>query len=35
MRVMVVVKARKESEAGADPDPKIMEEMGNPKLPLG
>jgi len=29
MRVMVVVKASKESEAGADPDPKIMAEMGN------
>jgi hypothetical protein len=28
MRVMVVVKASKESEGGADPDPKIMEEMG-------
>ena len=28
MRVMVVVKASKESEAGAAPDPKIMEEMG-------
>ena len=28
MRVMVVVKASKESETGADPDPKIMEEMG-------
>ena len=29
MRVMVIVKATKESESGALPDPKIMEEMGN------
>jgi hypothetical protein len=28
MRVMVVVKASKESESGAKPDPKIFEEMG-------
>jgi hypothetical protein len=28
MRVMVVVKASKESESGAAPDPKIFEEMG-------
>jgi hypothetical protein len=28
MRVMVVVKANKESESGAAPDPKIFEEMG-------
>ena len=28
MRVMVVVKASKESESGATPDPKIFEEMG-------
>ena len=28
MRVMVVVKASKESESGAMPDPKIFEEMG-------
>ena len=28
MRVMVVVKASKESEAGAMPDPKLFEEMG-------
>jgi hypothetical protein len=28
MRVMVVVKANKESESGAKPDPKIFEEMG-------
>jgi hypothetical protein len=34
MRVMVVVKASKESESGAAPDPKIFEEMGkfNEKL---
>ena len=29
MRVMVIVKASKESEAGAMPDPKILTEMGN------
>ena len=29
MRVMVIVKATKESESGALPDPKLMEEMGN------
>ena len=29
MRVMVIVKASKESEAGADPDSKILTEMGN------
>ena len=29
MRVMVIVKATKDSESGALPDPKIMEEMGN------
>ena len=28
MRVMVIVKASKESETGATPDPKIFEEMG-------
>ena len=28
MRVMVFVKATQESEAGAPPDPKMMEEMG-------
>jgi hypothetical protein len=28
MRVMVVVKASKESESGANPDPKMFEEMG-------
>ena len=28
MRVMVVVKASKESESGAMPDPKLLEEMG-------
>ena len=28
MRVMVVVKASKESESGAMPDPKLFEEMG-------
>ncbi len=28
MRVMVVVKASKESESGAKPDPKMFEEMG-------
>jgi hypothetical protein len=28
MRVMVIVKASKESETGAAPDPKIFEEMG-------
>ena len=28
MRVMVVVKASRESESGAAPDPKIFEEMG-------
>jgi hypothetical protein len=28
MRVMVVVKASRESESGAKPDPKIFEEMG-------
>ena len=29
MRVMVLVKATKESEAGILPDPKLFEEMGN------
>ena len=29
MRVMVLVKATKESEAGQLPDPKLLEEMGN------
>lgn len=29
MRVMVLVKATKESEAGELPDPKLLEEMGN------
>jgi hypothetical protein len=29
MRVMVIVKASKDSEAGAMPDPKILTEMGN------
>ena len=29
MRVMVIVKATKESEAGKLPDPKLFEEMGN------
>ena len=29
MRVMVIVKATKESEAGVLPDPKLFEEMGN------
>jgi hypothetical protein len=29
MRVMVIVKATKESEAGVLPDPKMFEEMGN------
>src|SRR5262245_25548947 len=29
MRVMVLVKATKESEAGKLPDPKLFEEMGN------
>ncbi len=29
MRVMVIVKATKESEAGNLPDPKLLEEMGN------
>jgi hypothetical protein len=28
MRVMVIVKARKDSESGALPDKKIIEEMG-------
>jgi len=29
MRVMVIVKATKESEAGVLPDPKLLEDMGN------
>jgi hypothetical protein len=29
MRVMVIVKATKESEAGKLPDPKLLEDMGN------
>ena len=29
MRVMVIVKATKESEAGALPDPKLLADMGN------
>lgn len=29
MRVMVIVKATKESEAGELPDPKLLEDMGN------
>jgi hypothetical protein len=29
MRVMVIVKATKESEAGVLPDPKLLKEMGN------
>ncbi len=29
MRVMVIVKATKESEAGALPDPKLLTDMGN------
>jgi hypothetical protein len=29
MRVMVIVKATKESEGGALPDPKLLEDMGN------
>jgi hypothetical protein len=29
MRVMVIVKATKESETGKLPDPKLLEEMGN------
>ena len=28
MRVMVIVKASRESESGAMPDPKMFEEMG-------
>jgi hypothetical protein len=29
MRVMVIIKATKESEAGELPDPKLLEDMGN------
>jgi hypothetical protein len=29
MRVMVIVKATKESEAGELPDPKLLQDMGN------